>query len=223
MKTNRISFYICKFSYIISGIIFILMFFLCAVNKIVVTNNSGEYVNFYIHKYNYFFSAALIIALVLFLKHMLSNIKANMLFAIFSAVYIVVGIYLIVNVEPVLKADAAVVFDISRALNANNYSVFDLGGYLSRHPHQLGLSVYESLLLKIYDSVYTVYIANLIHTLLINYFLMKITDILFDKNETVNKYVMIFSFLFLPQLLFVVFPYGHTAGLSFMLIAAYML
>ncbi|MBQ7817094.1 MAG: hypothetical protein IJ339_07055, partial [Oscillospiraceae bacterium] len=207
----------CFFGVMALSITLILSLF----NKVVVTNDTSEYVNYYIFKFNYVVCAAVVFCIVKYSKKITDKISVTLLLIICTLIYIVFGIYFIVNVEPVLKADAQIVYNIAQAFIVKDYSAMNIGQYLYTCPHQLGLVVYESILLRIWNSPYAMFAANLLHVLVINFFTVKISALSFESNKTIVKYTIIGVFAFFPQLFFVVFAYGQIPGLSFSTIAVY--
>lgn len=165
----------------------------------------------------------LVIFLLLLLgsKFLLKKIPAKVLFAIFSISYLLAGIYLIVNNNGVLRADAKHVYTAALAFNQGDYrSLTTLGAYMYRNPHQLGLMTLERLYLLFSQSSQFIFGMNLGFVLLSNLLLYRITARL-NKSDLVVKYTILLSFLFLPQLFFILFAYGTVPGLFFCLLSFY--
>ena len=153
-------------------------------------------------------------------KGITEKVSEKMLFGIFVALYLAMGIYLIINAEKTLAADPRYVRSAAMNLLRGKYDAFESGGYMHCYPHQLGLMLYDSLLALISRSTIVNFFANLLFVLGINYHLYKISDVLF-KNRAVNLLTILVSLAFLPQLLFILFAYGLIPGLFFMVLAFY--
>lgn len=168
--------------------------------------------------------------LMLFVGKFLDKITAKKLFLICSLIYVVAGLFIIFSTEVSIRADQLSLFKIAQALNAGDYSVFniesymtpgDTVGYITHSPHQMGYITYERLLLAIEPTGRIIFVANLLWIILTNYFIWKITDIAFGKNETVNKYAILLTYLFLPQLFFIMYAYGQVPGMLCAVISLY--
>lgn len=143
------------------------------------------------------------------------------MFAIFSISYLLDGIYLIINNNGVLRADAKHVYTAALAFNQGDYrSLTTLGAYMYRNTHQLGLMTLERLYLLFSKSSQFIFGMNLGFVLLSNLLLYLITARL-NKSDLVVKYTILLSFLFLPQLFFILFAYGTVPGLFFCLLNFY--
>ncbi len=155
-----------------------------------------------------------------FIKNRKSKFNAKKLFFICTAVYAVAGMYLLINVDNVLRADAGTVYNVATSLKEGNRWFFEVGNYCYRYPHQIGLALYDRILQFISSDVYFVFIANLAFVIGINYVNYKIADYIFaDKNT--SMITVLISFAFLPQLFFILFAYGLIPGYFFMICAFY--
>lgn len=165
----------------------------------------------------------LLIATIKFLP-LLGRIKASHLFLVFSLVYLFLGSYLILNVTDTLRFDARVVYDAAVSLNNGNKSTLEIGAYLYRYPHQLGLVTFERILFHLFQSTSPkiLFFLNMIFVIGINFLTWKSTTLLY-QNSLMDKLVIVLSFLFLPQFFFILFAYGHILGLFFLMIAVYEL
>lgn len=142
--------------------------------------------------------------------------KTSSLFGVCSLLYLIGGLVLIVATTDVLRYDAAQVFRSAMELNANQTSSLEIGAYLYRYPHQLGLVSLERFFLwlsPIQSSVLFFFI-NLGMVLGINYANWKLTASLF-ADERMSRYTILLSFAFLPQLFHILFVYGLIPGLFF--------
>lgn len=167
----------------------------------------------------------LLIALALiicgsFFKKVIEKINEKKLFFFFALLYTAMALYLILNVNTSLGADPFQVRTAAINYTEEFYADFEIGGYISRYPHQLGLLTYDTILLKFSANTQINFFANFFFVLGINYLTYKISDHLFG-NRAVNLLTILLSFAFLPQLLFILFAYGLTPGLFFMMLAFY--
>lgn len=164
----------------------------------------------------------LIIAIILaaILNKIIDKINVKKLFVVFSIAYILAGLYIILNADKGIRADAYHVFDSAKNYMAGNFKDFELGGYMSRYPQQIGLMCLDYLLLKFSSNTQTNFILNLVLVLGINYFNYLIANELFE-NKKVNIFTIAISFAFLPQLFYIMFAYGLIPGFFMMIIAFY--
>lgn len=77
-------------------------------------------------------------------KHLVA-IKEDKLFLVFTAAYTVAAACFILNIDPVLRADASQVSESAKSLLNGNFGEFQ-SGYLNAFPHQLGLVLYDAVL-----------------------------------------------------------------------------
>ena len=157
-------------------------------------------------------AAALLAAILTQLDGTLDQINQTKLFWILSAVYTGFALYLILNVEPLLRADAESVHTAARQILAGDYYAFQKGSYLYRHPHQLGLALYDCLLALFSPNPLWNMVVNFLLVLGINYTTFRISQELF-QNRAISLLTMLCSFAFLPQLFFILFVYGTIPGL----------
>ncbi|MBQ9123619.1 MAG: glycosyltransferase family 39 protein [Lachnospiraceae bacterium] len=149
------------------------------------------------------------------------RVPEKALFVMFALWYVAVGTYLILGTAPVLRADAAYIYDLAMKAKVGNFVGLERGGYFFRNPHQLGFAVYEILFSLISENVRFFYFLNLLWGILIQLVQWLLSKQLFPDKPTVRKVTMIFSFLFLPQLFFVLFLYGQIPGLLCVITAFY--
>ena len=136
------------------------------------------------------------------------RIDERKLFLIFTIVYLLAGIYVIVNINSVLRYDALSVHKASVAMHHGNFSTMNKGHYTYRYPHQIGFLIYEYILGFISHDAKLLFGINLAAIFGINYFVYKITKEIFDDQHKVNLTAITLSFLFLPQFFFLTFAYG---------------
>lgn len=151
-----------------------------------------------------------------YMAGLLDRLSERKLFAVLTAVYCVAAVYLILNVEPVLRADAKQVLESVLKFREGDFAPFRKGGYLYLYPHQLGLVFYESQLVKFSGNPQFLFLVNFLMVLGINRISWKISDRLFGST-LINCLTILMSFLFLPQLFFILFAYGVIPGLFSMM------
>mgnify|MGYP000698315223 CR=1 FL=1 len=101
----------------------------------------------------------------------------------------------------------------------NDFSFLNPGQDIYLNEHQLSFVTYEYLIGFISTDVRFLYAVNLLQIIGINFVIWKLTDRCFGQNHKTNLYVILFSFLFLPQFFFLAFAYGIIPGLFFILLA----
>ena len=157
-------------------------------------------------------AAALLPAILSQLEDEPNKVNQRKLFYILSALYTGFALYLILNVEPLLRADAESVHTAAKQILAGDYCAFQKGSYLYRHPHQLGLALYDCLLALFSPNPLWNMVVNFLLVLGINYTSFRISQELF-QNRAISLLTMLCSFAFLPQLFFILFVYGTIPGL----------
>ncbi len=150
-----------------------------------------------------------------------NKINPYILFAVLSVAYVGMAIYLIANVDPTLRADASSVFRIARRISVGDYSAFTKGGYIERYPQQTGLLFYDSVLQIFSKSPQLNFSLNVCFVLGINFFTLKISELMSNKDRTAAILTVLFSFAFLPQFFFVLFAYGLIPGFFFTVLGFY--
>ena len=151
------------------------------------------------------------------------RIDERKLFLIFTIVYLLAGIYVIVNINSVLRYDALSVHKASVAMHHGNFSTMNKGHYTYRYPHQIGFLIYEYILGFISHDAKLLFGINLAAIFGINYFVYKITKEIFDDQHKVNLTAITLSFLFLPQFFFLTFAYGLIPGFFLLTAGVYNL
>ncbi len=162
----------------------------------------------------------LVFILIRIFRDELSKIKFDekRIFKICTFLYIIASIYIILNIDSNIRADAGVVYNIASNYN-HGHSEFNKGGYIYRYPHQLGLLTYDRIISLFSPSTKALFTANTCFVIGTNYTLYKISDFLF-KNRTVNILTILFTFAFIPHLLFITFAYGLIPSL-FLIVSAF--
>lgn len=166
-----------------------------------------------------------IITLLLFggfliISCMAEKIKEEVLFVALTLIFLMAGLCLIANADGTLRADPLYAYQTAIKLKEGDYSSFMKDGYLFYFPHQLGLITYDRILLFFSSKTKFVFFCNLLEMIGVDFFLWRLTDFLFGHNHVANVNVIIFSFMFLPQLFFILFAYGLLPGF-FCLMAAF--
>lgn len=223
MKTYPI-YKVCKnilfvISLIAVGAMFLLNFFYNST----VSYNAYENVTVSVNILSGLVTVGVIVAvlfLVALIRKHIEKIDPRLLFAAFSLMYGVMALYLILNVDHTVRADASAVFYTAKNVSAGNYSAFEAGGYMDTYPHQTGLLLYDTVLQIFSQSPALSFVLNFFFVLGINYFTVKTAEQLFNDQFTTVITVAV-SFAFLPQLLFILFAYGLTPGCFFMCFAFY--
>ncbi len=154
------------------------------------------------------------------LKPRLERLKEYKTFLVFTGLYVLMAVYLLCNVDHVIRADALFVSEAAKDLLEGNLVSFQKGRYMNQFPHQTGLMLFDALLYLIFPGVTANFIANFCFVVGINYLIYKTTDFIF-KDRFVNHLSIILSFLFLPQFFLILFAYGNIPGLFFMLFSFY--
>ena len=181
----------------------------------------------YIHRNSFVFIGLFILTVIIFfiLLRFIIRLPSKVIFLLGTIFYLVLGIYLIMHQNNILRHDALEVYKSAKNLNQFNYSSLkQLVGYLYKYPHQIGLASLERLLLMLLGSenVKGLFIINLILSICDNFLLYRITDLIF-KNSQVSKLSMVMAFLFLPHIFFILFVYGINYGLFLVLLSLFFL
>lgn len=163
------------------------------------------------------------ITIIFFAKMILKKFSEIKIFLFFSILYLILGIYLALNVDSLLRHDALAVLSGAISFNEGDFSSLNPGSYLGMYPHQLGLVSFERIFLAIIPSARILFIINLFSILLINFFQWKTFSFVNEGDSLVTKYVIMMSFLFLPQLFFILFVYGLIPGLLFLYASVYFM
>ncbi|MBY5034823.1 hypothetical protein K6V78_07120 [Streptococcus gallolyticus] len=135
--------------------------------------------------------------------------------------YLAMGIILIIHQNNILRHDALAVLEAARAINRNEYSpLTSVYGYIFKYPHQLGLVTFERIFLHFFGekNVQIFFYINLVFAMLDNLLLYWLVRRQFPKTK-VAQATIVLSFLFLPQIFYILFVYGLTYSLFFVLLA----
>lgn len=189
-----------------------------------VAYNASEKVSFERNTLIYILLAIAVMAVLIFL-----NVKWNRdkyvdekkLFRFFVIAYMLAGIYLILNIDPTLRADALILHEAAGSAAGNDFSFLAAGENLYCHPYQLGMVTYERILGIFSKNTYFIFLMNLLEIIGINFFSWKLSDLVFLHNRKTNLFTIVFSFCFLPQFFFLTFAYGLIPGFFCMMGAFY--
>ncbi|EJO15443.1 hypothetical protein RSSL_00480 [Streptococcus salivarius K12] len=181
----------------------------------------------YIHRNSFMIVGISILSVILFfiLLRFIIKLPSKIILLLGTIFYLVLGIYLIIHQNDILRHDALEVYKSAKNLNQLNYSSLkQLVGYLYKYPHQIGLVTFERVLLFIFGSnnIKALFFVNLILCICDNFLLFKITESLFSDSN-VNKILLVLSFLFLPHIFFILFVYGINYGLFLVLLSLFFL
>ena len=228
----------CRWIAVIIGVaVLALLLGLCLTQRVYITQNKQEQVAVQGLTAGFYVFLAASTAVLLALRKALGRVSERTLFLAGAILYGIAGCYLIVNVEPELRADAQGVFEAALQFNAGDFSSLDKGNYMFSYPHQLGLMTLERLLLALGGvtteaesaafGVRLLFAINLGYVLLINFLLWQLSRLWFvngeDRESLIPRYAILLSFLFLPQLFFILFVYGSLPGMVCLLAAAFFL
>lgn len=167
-----------------------------------------------------FISALLMLCGLFIVSNLAKKISEKILFCVLAIITLAAGIYLIINVDGTLRFDPLYIYETAVELTEGNYSSLAKDGYLFYFPHQLGMTAYERILLLFSSNTKLIFLFNLMEIIGINFFLWRLTNLLFGNNHVTNVNTILLSFLFLPQFFFILFAYGLLPGL-FCLLAAF--
>lgn len=211
-----------NFIYIFAAIIFSIFF----ITSLFITTKipDREFPEYILFNYSWIFFFILQILIVFLIIRYNKKINSDYLFLILAGIFLIYGMYIILNINNELRADAEVVWQGAIDFSNNSNYLFLKGRYFDFYPHQLGLLHYERLIMGLLGTnpriLFTI---NLLQVISINYILYRIVDLISNKNHIMNLLSIILSFLFLPQFYFIVFAYGLINGLFFAIIGIYFL
>lgn len=165
-----------------------------------------------------------LIGLLVTSRKWLARLSNKQLFKLLTVLYLLAGIILLLITTDKTRDDAAMVFHSAVSFNQGNLSALQMGEYLFRYPHQLGLVTFERLVLAVFpfNSIVPFFVLNLFMVIGTNFATWKISNLLF-KDERISKYTILLSFAFLPQFFNILFVYGLIFGLFFASFGIYLL
>lgn len=164
------------------------------------------------------------IPLGILLNYLFKKISSKQLFFLLAILFLIAGLVLIVLTTDKTRDDAVLVFRSAVQMNEGNFAALAKDGYLYRYPHQLGLATFERLILFLVPipSMVVFFILNLFAVLLTHAMAWKISQLLFEEEQTV-KWALFLSFAFIPQFFNILFVYGIGYSLCLASIGLYFL
>lgn len=219
MKEKHKIYFFCENTIrVISGCI---LFFLAAANFIFSSyvENGTERVSIETNEFTFFLAAAVCFGACFLFSRIAGKINEKALFAAGASAILLAGIFLIINADELLRFDQLYVYETAMELLENDYGSVLKGGYLSYFPHQLGMVTYERAIGLFSKSTKVIFFFNLLEVIGINFYLWRLTDLFLGHDHVVNVNTIFLSFLFLPQLFFILFAYGLVPGFFFMMAA----
>ena len=166
--------------------------------------------------------------IIYFLNSLLCKIKHKRIVVIlFFIIMIFLGACWNSFIKAPIKSDQLQVLNDAKMFAENNYKPLDDYSYLYQHPLQLGITVFESLIIRIfkvnYENVFKV--INVISITIALFFLYKIANIKVDSHkEEYSSYtflILMLSLLVIP--FYTVVVYGNVVGFMFIIISIYFL
>ena len=155
------------------------------------------------------------VLLVSLLSRYVDRISVRYVFLGFVAVYALLALYLILNVDGTIRADAWLTHDAALRVAEGDYSPLATEGYIERYPHQIGLMLYDTLIQLFTKNTEIYFVVNLLFVFGINAVFLAISHTLFESK--LHDLVTVgLCFMFLPQFFFIMFAYGLIPGFFFM-------
>lgn len=142
--------------------------------------------------------------------------------AFFCVLAGVIAVVIVLSGQYYPKFDQKHIIELAAELNRGDLSSLEEGGYLHKYPYQMGIILFYRLFSFLFGECNAVAF-QVINALLIAvtyYLLTKIGHTLFEKYS--ENMAALVCLLFLPYLLFTTFLYGTVVGLTFALLAFYM-
>jgi len=197
--------------------------------RAVMPMSDAEISQLFINNFSsYLLTVISIITVILFIN-ITSTVNPSCLFVILSVLFLTCGLFLINHSPSILRSDPEIVFAGAIYLKGGDYTFFkkgmldlDLAGYFFRYPHQLGLLSFESFFFNLFKSSTPkiFFYINLIMNLGSNFLLWRISNILY-RDKKVENLTILLSFLFLPNLFYILFVYGTNPGIFFGLLGTW--
>ena len=222
MKISKLLYYTSN--RIVYATVFVILTILMLTNLRFSTYVMNIKENISVQDTNLFLVAGYLLILFVFMFLILKyseKIKEKNLFLLFSLVYLVIGIYMIMNINSVLRYDALSIHNAAIAMHQGDFSAMDVGHYIYRYPHQIGFMIYEYMMGFISHDAKILFWVNFFAVFVINFFIYQIAKEIFENQHKINLVTITLSFLFLPQFFFVTFAYGLIPGFCFLMIGIY--
>ena len=185
--------------------------------------NYGEYIVFFKQSPLIILLVFSIFIFLISIRPWLERIKISILFIIGAIIHSFFFIYTLFTIKLNIRADSDLVMKNTKNILNGKYSdISDVAGYLSMNPHQLGLSTFEQIVLKIFNEPIVFVVLNFIFLITSIYLVSRINDNLGITKMT-NKYFILLANLFLPIYLHVFFIYGHLPSIFFFTLGLFFL
>ena len=165
----------------------------------------------------FIFLAVAVLVILLILQEKLAHLQEKYVFRFFMILYLIAGVYWILNISPSVRADALHVRNGAMMSAQGDFTFLELGQDIRNHPWQLGMITYERLLGMFSKNVQLLFLVNLFMILGINYMTYRLADLVFSHNHKTNLLTIVFTFCFLPQFFFLAFAYGLIPGFFFLM------
>jgi len=181
-------------------------------NRAYIPQTGDSHVQYFRQSPLFYLSLIVFLVFAVFIKYFMDKISDKKLFTLLSIIYFAAGLFLIFSTNGAIRSDQGDAYRAARQANKGIFVCFETGREMFTFTHNLGIMSLFRMLISIYDSTRTIYCFNLIMIIIANYFLYKTADIVFDGNKSVNKYTVLFSFLFVQQLFYTLYAYGNVPG-----------
>ena len=148
----------------------------------------------------------------------------RLLLIVTLSVYAIIGTLLILFSKSAPFTDPQFVYEIVQNCAQNNFTDIDKNSYLSVYPHQIGLVFFYEPLLRLWnlfrinaDAYIFLQFINLLLTLVLIFFLYKLTDKFFSDSYVCVCFLLL-SIGFLPLYFYILRVYGDLPSLTFFVI-----
>lgn len=169
------------------------------------------------------FELICVCSFIYFFYQLAKKISLETVLKISSIIIIVVAVFWVILIRYIPQADQELLLEIIESLRYGSFYAIQKGGYLSKFPNQLGITLFmEFLFLLPGDTVFLFQIVNITCLPFLLFAIYKITKTLFN-NETVSKLVCILAVLFFPILLYTPYFYGNVISITFSCLGIYKL
>lgn len=217
---KKLQIFSIKFIGITMAITMMFLFLSCLINTTYL--NNFEWVE--LLKNNHFISdlffISFFIGIMFFIDSLSWNKRWNKILLILLFIYtVLISSFMIFSVNPVPQWDQFYIIDGTIGFINGNFNYLLKGGYLNQHPHQLGLSAYYEILLRLTDVRLSYSIVQLFNVLLICliflgfYFIVK--ELTHTHHSKSLKLMLFLSFGMLPLIMYSAYCYGIIPGLFF--------
>lgn len=218
----KISSYLSNVIKLISLIVLIFISFITLKMDAFVTFDWQETVHYAANSKIMYLKFLSLLILLLIIFPALKRISNNKFFYLCISIFFILGLYLVFNADTYLRpSDQGVVIDIAKKFNMGDYS--DLTkkySYVYYYPYQLGLIMFEQILLHFSNSITFFYFVGLVFNSLTITLLWLISREIFFEDYYINLTVFLAS-SFTPFLFNTLFIYGNVYGYTFLLCAVY--